>query len=59
MKFYSIAKGLESLFDLFSKPWFYCSKYDKWFILRLFGVYLWIYPKEWFKRHTTQDARHK
>jgi len=47
IEFYSIAKGLESRFDILSKPWFYRSKYESWSILRLFGIYIWFYPKVW------------
>ncbi len=41
---YHVSLGMESKFDFFSRVWFYYSS-EKWFILRLFGIYFWFYPK--------------
>ena len=46
IKIYHISIGLESKFNLFSLPWFYKSKFEDWFVLRIFGIYFWVYPKE-------------
>ena len=46
LKIYHISLGRESSFNLYSKPWYYKSKYEEWRIIRLFGIYFWIYPKE-------------
>lgn len=43
---YHISIGLDSEFSLISKPWYYKSKFENWRIVRLFGIYFWIYPKE-------------
>jgi len=45
IKIYHISIGLESKFNLFSPLWFYKSKFEDWRILRIFGIYFWIYPK--------------
>jgi hypothetical protein len=41
-----ISKGMESKFDLFSPPWFYRSRYEKWFIIRVFGIYYWFHENK-------------
>ncbi len=46
IKIYHISIGLESKFNLFSKPFYYKSKFENWRVLKIFGVYLWIYPRE-------------
>jgi hypothetical protein len=46
IRIYHISTGLESKFNLFSKIWYYKSKFEDWRILRLMGIYFWIYPKE-------------
>ncbi len=46
IKIYHVSKGLESKFNLFSKPWIYKSKFEDWMIVKIFGIYFWIYPKE-------------
>lgn len=46
IKLYHISTGLESKFNLFSKPWYYKSKFEDWKIVRFFGIYFWIYLKE-------------
>jgi len=45
IKIYHISKGLESKFNLFSPFWFYSSKFESWIVIRVCGIYFWIYPK--------------
>jgi len=46
IKIYHISKGLESKFNIFAPWWYYRSKFESWLIIRIFGIYFWIYPKE-------------
>lgn|GEM_PF-2019148 len=45
MTLYFPKTGRDSKLSLLSLPWFYKSKLEGWIILRLFGLYLWLYPK--------------
>jgi len=37
---------MESKFSLFSPFWFYRSRYEEWFIVRIFGIYYWFHEKK-------------
>ncbi len=41
---YHVSIGLESRFNL-KRFWFYKSKTEDWFIVALFGIFFWVYPK--------------
>ncbi|WP_128699481.1 hypothetical protein [Candidatus Velamenicoccus archaeovorus] len=43
---YRISVGMESKFNLFSPFWFYRSRYEEWFIVRIFGIYYWFHEKK-------------
>jgi len=37
--------GRDSKFSFLSLPWAYKSKFEDWSIVRVFGIYIWFYPK--------------
>lgn len=45
IRFYHVTRGLESRFSFTSPVWFYRSKYERWFIVRFFGIYWWFHEK--------------
>jgi hypothetical protein len=45
LQIWHITRGLESRFSLAAPLWFYRSKYEPWFIIRLFGIYWWFHLK--------------
>ncbi len=41
-----VAIGMGSKFNFMSPVWFYRSKYERWAILRVCGIYFWFVVKE-------------